>query len=408
MTETFLVVNMSPARLHQVSAVAKRWHHQIAKALNVLSDQILQVPLLPTYLLQLTSQPKTYSKLEVTELEEPRYFTLTPNPNNSDINILSLNHGSCAIVLFSKVEGVTTAEAKTLKQLNLGIELRFRSFEFTLQSDLMARMVKIDHKIDIYSFEEKRITLKRKQDKEDEMKQLELDKNSEGISSAVSSSILVVIQKFIATQNEEDEEKRADRERRRQLEEILQNIKQEKDDSPLPTPSNLAEFERMNINHNRRTENAIGNYLTLRSPTAPARTETNRFMQSPRTFTSLLPPPPIQPFTPPQTTPTQTTPQLDGAASLPHSMYQPGRHRTDEQLSVISDLSDRYAEQRVTTRRAAKTISIHSDSPQVAAVKEKISEFLNNLAGNEEYSQVNVPQILQELTLQTENETEEY
>ena len=59
---------------------------------------------------------------------------------------------------------------------------------------------------------------------------------------------------------------REDRERRRQLEEILQNIKQEKDDSPLPTPSNLAEFERMNLNHNRRTENAIGNYLTLRFP----------------------------------------------------------------------------------------------------------------------------------------------
>ena len=406
MTETFLVVNMSPARLHQISAVGKRWHHQIAKALNVLSDQILQVTLLPTYLLQLTSQPKTYSKLEVTELEKSRNFILTPNPNNSDINILSLNHGTCTIGLFTKIDGITTAEAKTLKQLNLGIELRFRSFEFTLQSDLMVRMVKIDHKIDDYSFEAKCITLKREQDKKDEAKQLELDKNSEGISSAVSSSILVVIQKFIATQNEEDEERRADRERRRQLEEILQNIKQEKDDSPLPTPSNLAEFERMNVNHNRRTENAIGNYLTLRSPTAPARTETNGFMQSQKTFTSLMPPPPTQPFIPLQTTPPQTSPQLDGAASLPHSMYQPGRHRTDEQLSVISDLSDRYAEQRVTTRRAAKTISIHSDSPQVSAVKEKISEFLNNLAGNEEYSQVNVPQILQELTLQTENEEE--
>ena len=87
MTETFLVVNMSPARLHQINAVGKRWHHQIAKALNVLNDQISQVTLLPTYLLQLTSQPKTYSKLEVTELEKPRDFILTPNPNNSDINI---------------------------------------------------------------------------------------------------------------------------------------------------------------------------------------------------------------------------------------------------------------------------------------------------------------------------------
>ena len=406
MTDTFLVVNMSPARLHQINAVGKRWHHQIAKALNVLNDQISQVTLLPTYLLQLTSQPKTYSKVEVTELEKSRNFILTPNPNNSDINILSLNHGTCNIGLFTKIDGITTAQAKTLKQLNLGIELRFRSFEFTLQSDLLARMVKIDHKIDDYSFEAKCITLKREQDKKDEAKQVELDKNSLGISSAVSSSILVVIQKFIATQNEEDEERRADRERRRQLEEILQNIKQEKDDSPLPTPSNLAEFERMNVNHNRRTENAIGNYLTLRSPTAPTRTETNGFMQSQKTFTSLMPPPPTQPFIPLQTTPPQTSPQLDGAASLPHNMYQPGGHRTAEQLSVISDLSDRYAEQRVTPRRAAKTLSIHSDSPQVSAVKEKISEFLNNLQGNEEFSQVNVPQILQELTLQTETEEE--
>ena len=407
MTETFIVVNMSPARLHLLSAVASRWHHQIAKALNVLPDQILQVPLLNTYLLQLTIQPKTYSKLEVTELEKNRDFILTPNPNNSDTNILSLNHGSCAIVLFSKVEGITTAEAKTLLQLNLAIELRFRLYEFTLQSDLLVRMVKPDHKIDNFKFEEKRITLKRKQDKEDEAKQIEVDKNGESISNAVSSSILVVMQKFIASQNEDDEEKRADRERRRQLEEILENIKQEKDDSPLPTPSNLEEFERMNANHNRRTENAIGNYLTLRSPTAPARAETSSFMQSSRTFTSLLPPPP-QIQLPSQTTPPQTTPQMDGATSLPHDMYQAGRHRTEEQLSMISDLSDRFAGQRVTTRRAAKTNSIKSDSPQVVVVKEKISEFLNNLAGNEEYSSVNLPKILQELTLQTENETEEY
>ena len=89
-------------------------------------------------------------------------------------------------------------------------------------------------------------------------------------------------------------------------------------------------------------------------------------------------------------------------------MYQAGRHRTEEQLSMISDLSDRYAGQRVTTRRAAKTNSIKSDSPQVVVVKEKISEFLNNLAGNEEYSSVNLPKILQELTLQAEDETEEY
>ena len=89
-------------------------------------------------------------------------------------------------------------------------------------------------------------------------------------------------------------------------------------------------------------------------------------------------------------------------------MYQAGRTRTEEQQSVISDLSDRFAGEKVTARRAAKTNSVKSDSPQAVVVKEKISEFLNSLAGNEEYSSVNLPQILQELTLQAEDETEEW
>ena len=292
MSDTFIVVNMSPPRLHLISAVASRWHNQIAKSLNVLPDQISQVPLQTSYMLQPTTQPKTYSKLDLTNLEKNRDFILTPNPNNSDTNILSLNHGSCSIILFSKVEGISTAEAKTLLQLNLSIELRFRLYEFSLQSDLSLRMVKPDHKIDNYKFEEKRITLKRKQDKEDEAKQIEVDKNGESISNAVSSSILVVMQKFIASQNEDDEERRADRERRRQLEEILENMKQEKDDTPLQTPSNLEEFERVHVNHNRRTENSMGYHPTYRTPAAPAGVETSNFMRSTRTFTSLLPPPP--------------------------------------------------------------------------------------------------------------------
>ena len=101
-------------------------------------------------------------------------------------------------------------------------------------------------------------------------------------------------------------------------------------------------------------------------------------------------------------------PQIDGATSLPPDLYQAGRTRTEEQLSVISDLSDRFAGEKVTARRAAKTNSVKSDSPQAIVVKEKISDFLNSLAGNEEYSSVNLPKILQELTLQAEDETEEW
>ena len=81
--------------------------------------------------------------------------------------------------------------------------------------------------------------------------------------------------------------------------------------------------------------------------------------------------------------------------------------RTEEQQSVISDLSDRLAAEKVTPRKAAKTSSVNSDSPQAIKVKEKIAEFLNNLEGNEENDSVNIPQILQELTLEGEGETEE-
>ena len=113
MSDTFVVVNMSPARLHLISAIASRWHNQIAKALNVSLDQISLVPLQTSYMLEPTIQPKSYSKSELTSLQRDRNFILTPNPNSSDQNILSLNHGSCSIILFSKTEGISTAEAKT-------------------------------------------------------------------------------------------------------------------------------------------------------------------------------------------------------------------------------------------------------------------------------------------------------
>ena len=103
-------------------------------------------------------------------------------------------------------------------------------------------MVRLDHKSEVYRFEEKTITLQRKQDKDDQLKQVESDKNGMSISNAVSSSILVVMEKFIKSQTdkEEQEEKdrREDRERRRQLEEILANMKQE-NDTPVPTLSLL-------------------------------------------------------------------------------------------------------------------------------------------------------------------------
>ena len=86
--------------------------------------------------------------------------------------------------------------------------------------------------------------------------------------------------------------------------------------------------------------------------------------------------------------------------------HQAGRMRTEEQLSVISDLSTRFSGEKVTTDKTGQTSSIKRDSPQAKNVKEQITNFLNTLAGNEEYNTVNFPKILQELTVQAEDEIE--
>ena len=60
----------------------------------------------------------------------------------------------------------------------------------------------------------------------------------------------------------------------------------------------------------------------------------------------------------------------------------------------------------MTTNKTGQTRSIKSDSPQAKNVKEQIANFLNTLAGNEEYNTVNFPKILQEVTVQAEDEIE--
>ena len=221
------------------------------------------------------------------------------------------------------------------------------------------------------------------------------------------------MQKFVQTQNElqkkEEKEREEEKERRRQLEEILNNMKQEDNtppDTPIPTPSLLDEFSNLDLSRNRRRQNSEENHLSFRTTIHPARLETNNFMSSTKTFTSFLPPPlqlPRHQNPPPQSY------TKDGAMSLPLELpptQQAGRTRTEEQLSVISDLSTRFSGEKVTTDKTEQTSSVKSDSPQAKDVKEKISNFLNTLAGDEEYNTVNFPKILQELTVQAEDEIE--
>ena len=155
MSQTFLSFIVSPPRNLQLQKVASRWHEQIAKCLKVTKDLIVQLPLEETYILQNTSQPKIYNGSELAELEKDREFLLTPSPNTTDIIILSLTNGICTINLFSKVDGISLIERKALQKLNLKLSLRFRVYEFTLSSDITLRMIKPNHRVEAYQFEQK-------------------------------------------------------------------------------------------------------------------------------------------------------------------------------------------------------------------------------------------------------------
>ena len=117
MTETFIAINMTSPRTHQLEKIAVRWHHQISKCLNVKPDQIQIVPLKTTYMLQSTTQPRQYSGEDLSHLERNRNFILTPAPNSTDTDILSLINGSCSITLYNKAEGISTIEGKALLKL---------------------------------------------------------------------------------------------------------------------------------------------------------------------------------------------------------------------------------------------------------------------------------------------------
>ena len=116
-----------------------------------------------TYILQRTSQPKIYNGSELAELEKDREFLLTPSQNTTDVIILSLTNGLCTINFFSRVDGISMMERKSLEKLNRKLILRFRIYEFTLSSDVNLRMIKPDRRVESYQFEEKGQTMHRKQ-----------------------------------------------------------------------------------------------------------------------------------------------------------------------------------------------------------------------------------------------------
>ena len=49
-----------------------------------------------------------------------------------------------------------------------------------------------------------------------------------------------------------------------------------------------------------------------------------------------------------------------------------------------------------------------SEPVQTRLVKNKIKDYLNQLAGSEEYRDIDFPEILRQLTIQSQEEEEEY
>ena len=272
-------------------------------------------------------------------------------------------------------------------------------FEFTLTSDTNLRMCKPNHKLEAYQFEEKGQTLGRKAAREEETKLQEAEKNGQVISDAVSSSILVCMQKFLQVQNEQQEQ---ERKRRLELDKILHNIKQEGEVPPnelLPLPSSSTHSQ--HVRNRRRSEE---NTLAYRTTVHPA-TETISMMESVQPFTSLLPPL-LQPL--PQLNLFSELHSAAGASSLPPRPLIPPlsmRPRTTEQMSVISDLSSRFQGEKLGQNLSDGSQS-SSEVTQSKAVKNKIKTFLNQLSGSEKYKEIDFPSILRQLTTQAENEEE--
>ena len=118
-----------------------------------------------------------------------------------------LKNGSCSINLFSRNDGITMLERKSLEKLNLKLNLQFRVFEFTISSDTTLRMMKPNHRVDSYAFEPKKQTMYKSLQVE-ELRIQESEKNGEVISNAVSSSMLVCMQKFLQVQSEQADQER--------------------------------------------------------------------------------------------------------------------------------------------------------------------------------------------------------
>ena len=78
-------------------------------------------------------------------------------------------------------------------------------------------------------------------------------------------------------------------------------------------------------------------------------------------------------------------------------------------MSAISDLSNRFQGEKLGPDRSEQgSGSITSETVQSRTVKNKIKDYLNQLSGSEEYREIDFPRILRQLTIQAQDEEEEF
>ena len=380
---TFINFLVNPPRHLQIGSIAARWHELIIKTLVSTKDLITIVPLAPSYCLQVTEQPKEYSGLELNALESDRQCLLQPVLNSLDNIILSLNCAQCTINLFSREEALTPAERKKLENLKLKITLKFRVFEFTLDSDITLQMIKKDRLIKSYSFECKEETLNRKADQLQEIKTKESNKTGEIISDAVTSSMVACMQRFLRVQEEQTERERI---KRAEEEKILPEMKDERHKS-----------HRVLFGHRReRRASETDSIRDFGAPFLPSSTRTADMMSSDRPFPSVFP---INPSA------TSSLPPLIRQPGIPTTNSRPEadvsiRSTTSEQHRAIKAVSDRIQSHQ--SEGSVISGSISSEGAEIQAARNKVKDFLNGLAQEEIFQNVNLQELLQEIVIKHE------
>ena len=210
--------------------------------------------------------------------------------------------------------------------------------------------------------------------------------------------MLACMQKYLQVQAQQAEQERL---RRIEQDKILQSIKQEKERGER---ENLL---LLNTPQQRGRRGSMDSQIGFGANYNLPRMETETVMSSYQPFgfhipTNLTPLPRLNPLPPLHT--------ISGVSVPPPIPQVPSvRSRTSEQQSAIQSVSDRIQGARpISNRSEANEGSVAISEPvQVQLAKDKIKHYLNELAGNEDFRDVNFPEILKQMIVKS-HENEEY